>query len=156
MNMFNKSLVRSAAASAAFALVLSCSLDETADIKLVELGTALEDNICLIEAEGGDFDLSVYSNGEYHVEMISQAPWLTLSSMKGNGDGTIRLQAQQNPDFKRMVSFVLCSDVDSRRDTVYVKQLGAVEAKLLIECFREPADSLQHRSIQTSQRIDSM
>ena len=133
MNMFNKSLVRSAAASAAFALVLSCSLDETADIKLVELGTALEDNICLIEAEGGDFDLSVYSNGEYHVEMISQAPWLTLSSMKGNGDGTIRLQAQQNPDFKRMVSFVLCSDVDSRRDTVYVKQLGAVEAKLLIE-----------------------
>ena len=32
MNMFNKSLVRSAAASAAFALVLSCSLDETADI----------------------------------------------------------------------------------------------------------------------------
>ena len=131
--MFNTIIKRFAAVLSLGAVLAACSLDETADIKLVELGTSLEDNVCLIEAEGGDFTLSVYSNGEYHVEMLSEASWLTLSAFKGNGDGHIRLTAQENPDFKRMVTFVLCSDVDSRKDTVYVKQLGHIEAQLSVE-----------------------
>lgn len=133
MNMLNKSFIRAAAALWVSVTVFACSLDETADIKLVELGTALADNVCLIDAEGGEFDLSVYSNGEYHVQMLSEASWLQLSTMKGNGDGVIKLNAEPNADFKRMVTFILCSDVDSRRDTVYVKQLGAIEAQLSVE-----------------------
>ena len=50
MSMFNILFKRLAAALAVTSTVLSCSLDETADIRLVELGTALEDNVCLIEA----------------------------------------------------------------------------------------------------------
>ena len=113
----------------AFAIAAaSCTFDETADIKLVELGTPLEDNVCVIEAEGGEYELDIYSNGSYHVEVLSENDWLTLSALKGNGDGTIKLTTTCNDEFKRMTSFVLCSDVDSRRDTVFVKQKGKIEA----------------------------
>jgi hypothetical protein len=50
--------------------------------------------------------------------------------MKGNGDGTLTLTSTGNDEFKRMTSFALCSDVDERRDTVYVKQKGKIEANL--------------------------
>ena len=133
MNMFNILFKRLAAALAVTSTALSCSLDETADIRLVELGTALEDNVCLIEAAGGPYELSIYSNGDYHIEMLSEASWLTMSALEGNGDGVLKLTATQNPDFKRMVTFVLCSDVDSRRDTVYVKQKGSIEANLSVD-----------------------
>lgn len=118
----------------AFAIAAaSCTFDETADIKLVELGTPLEDNVCIIEAEGGEYELDIYSNGSYHVELLSENDWLTLSSLKGNGDGVIKLTTTGNDEFKRMTSFVLCSDVDSRRDTVYVKQKGKIEAQLSMD-----------------------
>ena len=111
---------------------ISCSLDETADIKLVELGTPLENNICFVEAAGGEYDVEVLSNGAYHVE-LTENDWLTLSALQGNGDGRIKLTATPNKEFKRMTSFVLCSDVDTRRDTVYVKQKGDIEASLSMD-----------------------
>ena len=111
---------------------ISCSLDETADIKLVELGTPLENNICFVEAAGGEYDVEVLSNGAYHIE-FTENDWLTLSALQGNGDGRIKLTATPNKEFKRMTSFVLCSDVDTRRDTVYVKQKGDIEASLSMD-----------------------
>lgn len=111
---------------------ISCSLDEAADIKLVELGTPLENNICFVEAAGGEYDVEVLSNGAYHVE-FTENDWLTLSALQGNGDGRIKLTATPNKEFKRMTSFVLCSDVDTRRDTVYVKQKGDIEASLSMD-----------------------
>lgn len=125
-----RNIFRAFSASAVFLTALSCSLDETADIKLVELGTPLEDNVCIVEAEGGEYELEIYSNGSYHIEMLDQSSWLTLSAMKGNGDGTLTLTSTGNDEFKRMTSFALCSDVDERRDTVYVKQKGKIEANL--------------------------
>ena len=125
-----RNIFRAFSASVVFLTALSCSLDETADIKLVELGTPLEDNVCIIEAEGGEYALEIYSNGSYHIEMLDQSSWLTLSAMKGNGDGTLTLTSTGNDEFKRMTSFALCSDVDERRDTVYVKQKGKIEANL--------------------------
>ena len=125
-----RNIFRAFSASVVCLAALSCSLDETADIKLVELGTPLEDNVCIIEAEGGEYALEIYSNGSYHIEMLDQSSWLTLSAMKGNGDGTLTLTSTGNDEFKRMTSFALCSDVDERRDTVYVKQKGKIEASL--------------------------
>ena len=125
-----RNIFRAFSASVVLLTALSCSLDETADIKLVELGTPLEDNVCIVEAEGGEYELEIYSNGSYHIEMLDQSSWLTLSAMKGNGDGTLTLTSTGNDEFKRMTSFVLCSDVDERRDTVYVKQKGKIEANL--------------------------
>ena len=54
------------------AAAVSCELDETADIRLVELGTPLEDNVCIVEAGGGEYELEVYSNGAYHVEVLTE------------------------------------------------------------------------------------
>lgn len=125
-----RNIFRAFSASVVCLAALSCSLDETADIKLVELGTPLEDNVCIIEAEGGEYALEIYSNGSYHIEMLDQSSWLTLSAMKGSGDGTLTLTSTGNDEFKRMTSFALCSDVDERRDTVYVKQNGKIEASL--------------------------
>ena len=125
-----RNIFRAFSASVVCLAALSCSLDETADIKLVELGTPLEDNVCIIEAEGGEYALEIYSNGSYHIEMLDQSSWLTLSAMKGSGDGTLTLTSTGNDEFKRMTSFALCSDVDERRDTVYVKQKGKIEASL--------------------------
>lgn len=125
-----RNIFRAFSASVVCLAALSCSLDETADIKLVELGTPLEDNVCIIEAEGGEYALEIYSNGSYHIEMLDQSSWLTLSAMKGSGDGTLTLTSIGNDEFKRMTSFALCSDVDERRDTVYVKQKGKIEASL--------------------------
>ena len=125
-----RNIFRAFSASVVFLTALSCSLDETADVKLVELGTPLEDNVCIIEAEGGEYALEIYSNGNYHIEMLDQSSWLTLSAMKGSGDGTLTLTSTGNDEFKRMTSFALCSDVDERRDTVYVKQKGKIEASL--------------------------
>ena len=125
-----RNICRAFSASVVFLTALSCSLDETADVKLVELGTPLEDNVCIVEAEGGEYELEIYSNGSYHIEMLDQSSWLTLSAMKGNGDGTLTLTSTGNDEFKRMTSFALCSDVDERRDTVYVKQKGKIEANL--------------------------
>lgn len=128
-----RNMIRAFAASMVCLAAISCSFDETEDIRLVELGTPLEDNVCVVEAEGGEYDLEVYSNGSYHVEMLSESNWLTLSAMEGNGDGVIKLVTAGNEEFKRMTSFVLCSDVDSRRDTVYVKQKGKIEARLSMD-----------------------
>lgn len=125
-----RNIFRAFSASVVFLTALSCSLDETADVKLVELGTPLEDNVCIVEAEGGEYELEIYSNGSYHIEMLDQSSWLTLSAMKGNGEGTLTLTSTGNDEFKRMTSFALCSDVDERRDTVYVKQKGKIEANL--------------------------
>ena len=125
-----RNIFRAFSASVVCLAALSCSLDETADIKLVELGTPLEDNVCIIEAEGGEYALEIYSNGSYHIEMLDQSSWLTLSARKGSGDGTLTLTSTGNDEFKRMTSFALCSDVDERRDTVYVKQKGKIEASL--------------------------
>lgn len=125
-----RNIFRAFSASVVCLAALSCSLDETADIKLVELGTPLEDNVCIIEAEGGEYALEIYSNGSYHIEMLDQSSWLTLSAMKGSGDGTLTLTSTGNDEFKRMTTFALCSDVDERRDTVYVKQKGKIEASL--------------------------
>lgn len=132
MNM-ERNMIRAFAASMVCLAAISCSFDEIEDIRLVELGTPLEDNVCVVEAEGGEYDLEVYSNGSYHVEMLSESNWLTLSAMEGNGDGVIKLVTAGNEEFKRMTSFVLCSDVDSRRDTVYVKQKGKIEARLSMD-----------------------
>ena len=97
-----RNIFRAFSASVVFLTALSCSLDETAGVKLVELGTPLEDNVCIVEAEGGEYELEIYSNGSYHIERLDQSSWLTLSAMKGNGDGTLTLTSTGNDEFKRM------------------------------------------------------
>lgn len=122
-----KNIINIMIALSLFAFV-SCSVDDSAKIPLVELG--VRQNEYILEADGGEIDMEILSNGKYHIEYVSDAPWLTLASMDGNGDGQIRASVEMNEEFKRMVAIVLCSDVDERKDTVYIKQKGMLEARL--------------------------
>lgn len=115
---------------AALLLAVSCS-DPLADIPLVELGTPVKEFI--LEPDGGIVELPVYSNGAYHIETLESVPWFALNAAGGSGDGTVKASLDINEGFRRMTRFVLCSDVDSRRDTISVKQKGMLAAELSID-----------------------
>lgn len=113
--------------------VFSCAKRENGEVPLVKLGAAVKEFVA--EADGGIINIPVYSNGSYHVEMLSSDnDWLlmTLPSDKGKDD-YIRAECDFNTSFKRQAVFVLCSDVDSRRDTVTVKQKGLQEAFIAMD-----------------------
>lgn len=109
----------------------SCGLDEAANIPLVELGAPQKEYI--VEADAAEVEIPVYSNGKYHIETITGADWIALSTLKGENDGTITVEVSFNEEFKRREGIIFCSDVDARRDTVYIKQKGQIEALLKME-----------------------
>ena len=117
--------------SAAFALSCSTSLEK--DIPLVKLGAGIK--AYTLEMDGGKVDIPVYSNGPYHMEMITKDnDWLTLKMPSDlSSNGYIRAECDFNESFRRQVIFTLCSDVDARRDTVVFRQKGWKEAKLTID-----------------------
>lgn len=114
-------------------LTAACGIDDAAIVDLVELGTPQPDNEFILEADGGDFEMKILSNGPYHIELFGSHSWLSLGAESGSGDSVLKLNAGMNEEFKRMAGLVLCSDIDSRRDTVYIKQKGMLEALLEME-----------------------
>lgn len=116
-------------AAAAGLSLQSCDLGLAADIPLVELGAPTKDYV--IDADASSVEIDVYSNGPFHVEFTEgDNEWITLSDMKGDGDCKLTAECSFNEEFKRKAGIVLCSDLDERRDTVYVKQKGLIEAVL--------------------------
>ena len=114
------------------AALQSCQVDD-AEMKtvMVELGAKTKEYV--LEASEGSFDIRVYANDSYHVEMTEEASWLMLEPSSGKGDGTISAAYQMNEGFKRMATVVLCSDIDERRDTLLIKQKGMLSAVLSID-----------------------
>lgn len=106
----------------------SCSRKENGEVTLVKLGAAVKEFVA--EADGGVVNIPVYSNGAYHIEMLSEDNDWLIMTMPGDlsSNGYIKAECDFNESFKRKAVFVLCSDVDSRRDTVTFKQKGMKEA----------------------------
>lgn len=119
-----------ASLAAALLLAVSCS-DPLADIPLVELGTPVKEFI--LEPDGGMVDLKVYSNGDYRIETMEPVSWFALNTLSGSGDGVVKATLDVNEGFRRMTKLVLCSNVDSRRDTISIKQRGMLQAELSID-----------------------
>ena len=108
----------------------ACTVDDAQDVALVKLG-ALEKEF-IVEADANEFDIKIYTNGAYHIERTNQSDWLTLTcGATKDGAATIKAECGFNDDFKRKAGVVLCSDVDGRRDTLYVKQKALVDAKIV-------------------------
>ena len=129
MDMKNINILKSAVLSlAAAALFTACDYDDATEVALVELGSLQKEYI--IDEDGGAIEIQVYSNGAYHIESLDNAPWVSLDRTSGNGDGVINATVTMNEEFKRMSRIVLCSDVDERKDTVSLKQEGALPAAL--------------------------
>ncbi len=109
---------------------VTCTVDDAQDVPLVKLG-ALEKEF-VVEADANEFDIKIYTNGAYHIERTNTAEWLNLTCGETkNGAATIKAECEFNGDFKRKAGVVLCSDVDGRRDTLYVKQKALEDAKIV-------------------------
>ena len=116
---------------ALIALLFSCEKKE--EISLVQLGAA-EKNY-LVEADGGNVSIPVFSNGEYHIERLTpDSDWLRLKMPeKLSENGYIKAECDFNKSFRRQVVFLLCSDVDSRKDTITFRQKGLLQATLSMD-----------------------
>ena len=110
----------------------ACTIDDATDVPLVKLGAVEKEFV--VEADASTFDIDIYTNGAYHIERINEADWLSLSCGETvDGKAKITAECEFNEDFKRKAGFVLCSDVDARRDTVYVKQKALIDAEIVFE-----------------------
>lgn len=118
--------------SAALTL-LSCSKSLEKEYPLVKLGAGEKEYI--VEVDGGVVNIPVYSNGAYHMEILSKdSEWLRLKMPQDlSSNGYIMAECDYNESFRRQVVFTLCSDVDERRDTVIFRQKGLKEALLDLE-----------------------
>ena len=124
-----KSIFKFLGIAAVCAASAACSVDDADDLALVKLG-ALKKEI-VVEADANTFDIDIYANSAFHIERINQADWISLTCGETeDGKGAITAECEFNEGFKRKAGFVLCSDVDARRDTVYVKQKALVDAKI--------------------------
>lgn len=108
---------------------VACTVDDAQDVALVKLGAV--NNEFVVEAEANEFDIKIYTNGSYHLERTNESDWLSLTcGATLDGTATIKAECDFNGDFKRKAGVVLCSDVDGRRDTLYVKQKALVDARI--------------------------
>lgn len=115
-------------------LAISCgdNLNDAEDVALVKLG-AIEDEY-IVEAEENSFDIDIYANGPYHIENVNEDSWITYSQEEPvDGKATIKATCAFNEGFKRMAKLVFCSDVDSRTDTVLVKQKSLSDASIILD-----------------------
>lgn len=114
-------------------LAFSCSKEAKEDIPLVKLGAG--EKAFTMEVDGGIVNIPVYSNGSYHLEMLTEDnDWLSLKLPSERAqNGYIRAECDFNASFRRQVIFTLCSDVDSRCDTIVFRQKGLKEAVLSME-----------------------
>ena len=109
--------------------VTACAFAEAEFVPLVKLGSIEKEYI--VEAEASTFDIDIYTNGDYHIERTNESEWLSLEcSQAVDGKAKITASCEFNEDFKRQAGIVLCSDVDSRRDTVYIKQKALTDANI--------------------------
>ena len=107
----------------------ACTIDDATDVPLVALGS-IEKNF-VVEADANTFDIDIYANGAYHVDRINESDWLKLElGSIEDGKSKITADVEFNEGFKRMAGLVLCSDVDARRDTIYVRQKALVDARI--------------------------
>lgn len=107
----------------------ACTIDDATDVPLVALGS-IEKNF-VVEADASTFDIDIYANGAYHVDRINESDWLKLElGSIEDGKSKITADVEFNEGFKRMAGLVLCSDVDARRDTIYVRQKALIDARI--------------------------
>lgn len=109
-------------------LLAACKWDDMTIIKIEELG--IKTNIYEVDAEGGDIDIEYFSNLNGSISIGGNVEWLDVSKSSFNGDGTIKASVDRNESFPRL-GFIFFDGMDSsRRDSVIIRQKGAIEAVL--------------------------
>ncbi len=119
-------------ALAVCAAIQSCDIDDATEVPKVELGVPTDEYV--VEASESTFTVPVYSNGKYSIEVLEGAEtWLHITGEPATTDSTLTIYCDANTEFKRKGRIALSSKVDSRRDTIVVKQKGWQTAYLSME-----------------------
>ena len=128
---YRKSLFRTgglASVLLGLAALVSCTVDDKDETHKVELGAVEKEFV--VEADAGSVDIEVYSNLRYSIEYLNEARWTELSDTTLSGDSKFTIGYEYNEEFPRMAVLRLVNDLDSRCDTVYLKQKGLLRPEL--------------------------
>lgn len=119
-------------ALAACSVFQACDIDDATEVPKVELGVPTKEYV--VEAVESTFTVPIYSNGKYTIEVLGGAEnWLHITGEPAVVDSTVTIYCDANTEFKRKGCIALCSKVDSRCDTIVVKQKGWQTAYLSME-----------------------
>lgn len=108
------------------ALLTSCQEDGL--VPFVELGAPVKEYIT--PAERNAVEIPVYANGKYTARFLEDVDWADISTKGGKRDGSLYVMCTRNEGFKRSLKLLLESTVDSRVDTVLIKQQGSLSETL--------------------------
>lgn len=114
----------------AILLLAACTIDDSTDIPMVELGTATKD--FTVDATAGHLDIDVLSNRRYNLQFLEETSWAGLSVLSLQGDSSFGIDYDDNPGFPRMTRVLLETDNKLHRDTVILRQRGELTPELTL------------------------
>lgn len=101
----------------------ACNIDDAALVPTVELGAPTK--TFTVAASEGTLRIPIYSNGKYTYDVLDGAEsWLHITGEPSEFDDSLTVYCEVNQEFKRKGCIALSSSVDSRKDTITVKQEG--------------------------------
>ncbi|MBR3074434.1 MAG: hypothetical protein IKH11_01585 [Bacteroidales bacterium] len=119
-----------AISACALLLCLSCEKNGFDVFAPDELG--MPEHEYYVDEKGGDIDIPFLANKQGEVSFIDQEDksWVQLGLTSFSADGDIPVHIQQNSGFQRRAEILLSTE--TRKDTVFVFQRGAVEEKFYV------------------------
>lgn len=109
-------------------VLAGCRWDDMTVIEIEELG--VKTDVIEVGAEGGEFDIEYFSNMDGTITVGEGAQWLEVSGFSFSGDGSVKACVEKNEYFPRLGVIYFSGNDSERRDSVTVRQKGAVEAEL--------------------------
>ena len=113
-------------------LLLSQSCDKTYHDVFAPDELGMAEHEYYVGQAGGDVDIPFLANKHGVVSLLDQsdASWAQLVTTSFDKDGDLSVHIQPNDGFKRRADILLSTD--TRKDTVFVFQSGAVEEKFYV------------------------
>ena len=103
--------------------------DDPDEVPVIELGAVKGEYI--VPAQSGTVEVEVYSNHGCNVSFLEATPWAEAHTGRIPGDGAFSVTYGANDSFARVARLLLQDDSGRRRDTVYIRQEGLIEERLV-------------------------
>ena len=113
----------------AFVGCAAACADDPDEVPVIELGAVKGEYI--VPAQSGTVEVEVYSNRGCNVSFLEETPWAEAHTGRIPGDGAFSVTYGANDSFARVARLLLQDDSGRRRDTVYIRQEGLIEERLV-------------------------
>ena len=128
-----------------FAGCAAACTDDPDEVPVIELGAVKGEYI--VPAQSGTVEVEVYSNRGCNVSFLEATPWAEAHTGRIPGDGAFSVTYGANDSFARVARLLLQDDSGRRRDTVYIRQEGLIEERLV---FPAPNVSVKGSATESS------